>query len=94
MTPGKPLVGWMIIEDYVEDYSEWDGAIACPDPTGANLAWESPIKMIEHAAYTELMQEAEALREALRLHCYEGAPCIDETEFALKRFEKFKEGLK
>ena len=50
-TAPQSLIGWMIIEDYCEDYSDWSGQITYPDPTGANLAWQSPIKMIEHSAY-------------------------------------------
>lgn len=55
--PPSPLVGWMILEDYCEDMSQWDGVISFPDPTGANLAWENPIKMIEHKAYDALKAE-------------------------------------
>lgn len=64
----KPLVGWMILEDYCDDMSDWSGVIAYPDPTGANLAWESPVKMIEYSAYEKLqarLAEAEAEREHL-----------------------------
>lgn len=52
--PGEsePLVGYMILEDYCEDMSHWSGMITGPtNPAGANLAWENPIKMIEHCAY-------------------------------------------
>lgn len=56
-----PLIGWMIFESATDDNSEWEGVITYPDPTGANIAWESPIKMIEHSAYEALQVE---LREA------------------------------
>lgn len=59
MTPSDkaPLVGWMILEDYCEDMSQWDGVITYPDPTGANLAWQNPTKMIEYSAYEKLKAE-------------------------------------
>lgn len=57
----KPLVGYMIMEDYAEDYSHWNGVIGFPDPTGANLAWESPVAMIEKSAYDALKAERDRL---------------------------------
>jgi len=71
-----PLIGYMILEDYAEDMSDWSGQITGPqDPTGANLAWESPIKMIECSAYDALKAENEHLREAM--------------EYALDQLEMF-----
>lgn len=54
--PREPLIGWMIFEEYCDDYSEWSGVITYPDPTGANLAWQDPVKMIEKSAYDALEQ--------------------------------------
>lgn len=54
----EPLIGFMVVEDYTEDMSDWSGQITFPDPTGANLYWEKPIKMIEYSAF-EKMQEAQ-----------------------------------
>lgn len=63
--PREPLVGYMIIEDYTDDYSDWSGQITYPDPRGANLAWLNPIKMIEHTAYDALRAQVEELRAEL-----------------------------
>ena len=61
-----PLIGYMILEDYCEDMSDWSGVITGPqDPTGANLAWESPIKMIEYSAFEEMRDLACELARAL-----------------------------
>jgi len=66
--PREPLVGYMIFEDWLEDMSDWSGQITGPgDPTGANLAWESPIKMIEHSAYDTLRSQLELERKANRV---------------------------
>ena len=53
----ESLIGWMILEDHTEDMSHWSGVISYPDPTGANLAWENPTKMIEYAAYEAMRKE-------------------------------------
>ena len=56
-----PLIGWMIMESHDDDLSNWDGVITYPDPTGANLAWENPTKMIEfneHERARNLLKEA------------------------------------
>jgi len=58
----EPLVGYMILEGYAEDYSHWDGVITYPDPTGANLAWESPIEMIEKSAFDAVVKELRETR--------------------------------
>lgn len=64
--PREPLVGYMIFEDWLEDMSDWSGQITGPgDPTGANLAWESPIKMIEHSAYESLRSQLDVAVKAL-----------------------------
>lgn len=62
--PRDPLIGYMVIEDYAEDYSQWDGLIAYPDPEGANLYWQKTIKMIEHSAYLAIQAENEKLKQA------------------------------
>jgi hypothetical protein len=61
----EPLIGWMILEDYCEDMSHWGGVISYPDPTGANLAWLNPTKMIEYSVYQQACKERDHLREAL-----------------------------
>jgi hypothetical protein len=51
------LKGYMALEDYADDYSDWSGHITGPsDPTGANLHWLDPIPMIEQRAYDELQK--------------------------------------
>lgn len=64
----EPLIGWMILEDHCEDMSDWSGVISFPDPTGANLAWENPTKMIEHRAFEKLRKENERLRADNAIH--------------------------
>lgn len=61
----EPLIGWMILEDYCDDMSQWDGYISFPDPTGANLAWQSPTKMIEYSAYETAIRERDELEKRL-----------------------------
>lgn len=64
----EPLVGYMIIEDYTDDYSDWSGQIAFPNPKGANIAWLNPIEMIEKS-YAD-QREAELiglLKEAAQI---------------------------
>ena len=57
----SPIIGFMIVEDYDEDFSHWDGVITYPDPTGANLAWEKPTKMIEYSAYEQVKEQCRDL---------------------------------
>lgn len=64
--PSEPLIGWMIFEECCEDMSQWDGVISYPDPTGANLAWEAPIKMIEKSAYDALKAEQQKDEAGMR----------------------------
>lgn len=59
----EPLIGYMVLEDWAEDYSQWDGSIAFPDPEGANLHWVNTIPMIEKAAFDELKAENERLKQ-------------------------------
>jgi hypothetical protein len=61
------FVGYMIIDEHTDDYSDWSGYIAYPNPEGANLAWEKPIKMIQYSAYAILKKEVETLRECREL---------------------------
>ena len=62
--PKIPLIGFVVIEEYAEDFSHWDGAIAYPDPTGANLAWENPIPFIEKSFYDQLQRKLINLADA------------------------------
>lgn len=55
----EPLIGWMILEDYCDDMSDWSGVITYPDPTGANLSWENPTKMIEYSAFEQMKRESD-----------------------------------
>lgn len=69
------FVGYMIFESWTENDSgkpdpneEWDGVITGPsDPTGANLAWLNPIKMIEYSALTAAEERARKLVAACKL---------------------------
>lgn len=54
------LLGYVALESWAEDFSEWDGIITGPhNPKGANLAWQDPIEMIEKRAYDEAFARAE-----------------------------------
>lgn len=55
-----PLIGYMCEPDMVEDGEDghWDAYITSHDPTGANLAWLNPIKMIEYSAYEKANERA------------------------------------
>lgn len=61
--PREPLVGFMVIEDYTEDYSDWSGQIAFPDPVGANLYWQNTIPMIEKRAHDAALARIKLLEE-------------------------------
>lgn len=61
----EPKIGYMVIDDYDEDYSNWDGQITFPDPTGANLHWLNPIKMIEYTAYEALQEQLRVAKDTL-----------------------------
>lgn len=59
------LSGYMALESWAEDFSEWDGAITGPiNPQGANRFWEDPIPMIEKRAYDRIYSALEALTNA------------------------------
>lgn len=63
----KPLIGYAVLEDWTVDMSDWSGQITYPDPTGANLYWQNPMKMIEYSAYDQLqakLDEAVKAKEA------------------------------
>lgn len=54
------LIGYVALESWAEDYSDWDGHITGPvNPKGANLAWQNPIEMIEKRAYDAALARAE-----------------------------------
>ena len=57
--PKRPiLTGYMVLDGWADDYSDWDGAITGPNnPTGANLYWHDPIPMIEKRAYDQAVKE-------------------------------------
>ena len=60
------LSGYMALEGWADDYSEWDGAITGPaNPEGANKFWESPIPMIETRALDSLRDENERIKAEL-----------------------------
>jgi hypothetical protein len=70
------LIGYMVLDGYAEDFSDWDGHITGPtNPKGANLYWHDPIEMIEKRAYDELVAENQKLNELvdlakeLRMYC-------------------------
>lgn len=98
----KPRIGYVEIEDYTDDYSDWTGQITFPNPKGANIYWQNPIVFIELEPTMRLMDEmAEALDE-IRFHeqkHVENSP--EETTYylrvtnkVLEKYRKFKEGLK
>jgi hypothetical protein len=77
----EPLIGYMIFEDHCDDMSDWSGVITGPqDPTGANLAWESPIKMISYDAYEKLAAQNKQLDERDEELCEEIARLTSELE--------------
>ncbi len=91
-----PLIGYMIFETWTEDYSHWSGVISFPDPTGANLAWESPIAMIDKSAYDKLKAEVRRLETNSVHTCHDECPrlaCvqrrrIEELEAELEQHAK------
>lgn len=67
------LSGYMILEEWAEDYSDWSGAITGPvNPRGANLAWTDPIPMIETRAHDKVKRQRDIL-----YHCLSHALAID-----------------
>lgn len=73
-----PLVGYMILEDWCDDMSDWSGMITGPqDPTGANLAWENPTKMIEFKAYESEKARADRIYNVLRDEIQEASRVLD-----------------
>lgn len=62
------LIGYMVLEGYAEDFSDWDGHITGPtNPKGANLYWHDPIEMIEKRAYDKVVAENQKLNELIEL---------------------------
>jgi len=65
MSEIKVRVGYVAIEDYTEDYSDWTGQITFPNPRGANIYWENPIEFLEAEPVIKLLREmGEALKES------------------------------
>jgi hypothetical protein len=63
------LSGFMVLDGWAEDYSDWDGQITGPDnPRGANLHWLDPIPMIETRALDDLRRVL--LRQTKALEAY------------------------
>lgn len=61
----KPRIGYVAIEDYTDDYSDWTGQITFPNPKGANIYWQNPIVFIELEPTMRMMKEmADALKGA------------------------------
>lgn len=59
----EPLIGYVVIDDYTEDMSDWSGAIAYPNPEGANLFWEKPEPFIQKSAFDAIKKENEELQK-------------------------------
>lgn len=104
MTPSKPREWWLCIEMECED-GESEGYAY----TGKSPMNSDDVRVIEHAAFDQLLAEAENLRDALasyKSYCaIVKVPCSDDPEFltlqerwvaraALARFDAWKEGMK
>lgn len=89
LPPERPvLIGYVALEEWAEDFSDWSGYITGPDnPVGANLAWQDPIQMIEMKAYDALRAE----RDEWKQHAAVGA-ALREKELA--RIDALRAGLK
>ncbi len=92
--PREPLVGWMILEDHADDLSHWDGVIAFPNPTGANLAWESPTKMIEFSAFEAEKKRADKWEKIAQRNGGAYEDCVKERCELKAEVERLKEVIK
>lgn len=96
--PRDPFIGYMALEGWTEDENgkpdlkaDWDGVITGPhDPTGANLAWQNPIKMIEHSAYNSLIEQLNDLKadhSALQSKLAEKDTELDQAKAEIERLK-------
>lgn len=103
------LTGFMVLDGYADDYSDWDGTITGPaNPKGANLYWHDPIPMIEKRAFDEVVRdrdfanqqwrdwnaEADALAEKLEAHDASASREIDRLQENWEAAEKEVQALK
>lgn len=94
MNPSKPLE-LFIVETAHSFFVYEDEPTALNEVKSQSVRGPAKaIRVIEHAAYTALLAEAEALRNAIA-NSYHGVQLKDDCAIcqALKRFDKFKEGL-
>ncbi len=62
MSSDKPLIGYVVIDEYEEGMGHWGGHIAYPNPEGANLYWESPEPFIQKSYADSLEKQLKAER--------------------------------
>lgn len=97
----KPRIGFVVIDDYTDDYSDWTGQITFPNPKGANIYWQNPISFIELEPTLQLMKEiGEVMSEAIDLidDSIRGEYEFDSftsqpLKLALEKYRKFLEGI-
>lgn len=99
----KPRIGYVAIEDYTDDYSDWTGQITFPNPKGANIYWQNPIVFIELEPTMRMMDElANKLQVlddligdlSLSPNPESNTIRMEITYDILEKYRKFKEGLK
>lgn len=101
----NPRIGFVVIDDYTDDYSDWTGQITFPNPKGANIYWQNPISFIELEPTLQLMKEmGEALKENGLSHDFDCGRYVNgrhecscgylKSKEVLEKYRKFLEGLK
>lgn len=88
----KPRIGFVVIDDYTDDYSDWTGQITFPNPKGANIYWQNPISFIELEPTLQLMKE---MGDALEFYSNKTKlDCGEMASVKLEKYRKFLEGIK
>ena len=80
----KPRIGFVVIDDYTDDYSYWTGQITFPNPKCANIYWQNHISFIELEPTIQLMKEMATFVELAKTWGYQA----DNT---LEKYRKFLE---
>jgi hypothetical protein len=84
--PREPLRGFVAIEDWTDDYSNWSGSICFPNPRGSNLHWENPIEFVEASALVAKDEELERTKAALEM-AWDVLCCATQSAFEGKYVE-------
>lgn len=83
------LKGYMVLDEWAEDYSHWDGNISYPNPEGANLYWSGElIPMIEQRAYDTLRTEADKLAAAIVGLQIDAIKCAEADQYIISAWAK------